>query len=131
MNEKSIVYGKSKRFALRVVNLYKYLVNDKQEKVMSKQLLRCGTSVGANLAEAVCAASRPDFLNKVYISLKECNETRYWLELLKDANIISGAQFESIFEDANELFKLLMSITKTLKSTRKEPPTSHLPPPNF
>ena len=73
---------KSKRFAVRVVKLYRFLRENKSEYVMSKQLLRCGTSIGANLAEAECAISKKDFLAKVYIALKECAETKYWLELL-------------------------------------------------
>ena len=73
---------KSKRFAVRIVNLYKYLCNEKKEFVLSKQILRSGTSIGANIAESECAISRRDFLAKVYIALKECAETLYWLDLL-------------------------------------------------
>lgn len=79
--EKTAKY-KSKRFAVRIVNLYKYLCDNRKEYVLSKQVLRSGTSIGANLAEAESAMSKRDFLAKVYVALKECSETIYWLELL-------------------------------------------------
>ncbi|MBR1870817.1 MAG: four helix bundle protein [Kiritimatiellae bacterium] len=116
MAENSIVYEKSKCFALRIVNLYRYLVEEKRELVMSKQLLRCGTSIGANMAEAICAVSRADFTNKAYIALKESSETRYWLDLLRDAKYLTNEEYVSIRADADELFKMLTAITKTLKS---------------
>ena len=108
---------KSKRFAVRIVNLYHYLCNEKREFVLSKQLLRSGTSIGANLAEASCAISRKDFLSKVYIALKECAETKYWLELLYETNYLSDEQFESIYSDCDELRKMLSATTKTVNST--------------
>ena len=104
--EKTAKY-KSKRFAVRIVNLYHYLCDEKREFVLSKQLLRSGTSIGANLAEAGCAISRKDFLSKVYIALKECAETTYWLELLHDTHYISDKEFESIYSDCEELRKML------------------------
>ena len=115
MTEKSIVYEKSKKFALRIVRLCKYLEDEKQEFVIAKQLLRCGTSIGANLAESICAVSRADFLNKNSIAYKESSETRYWLELLNDAGYISDQQFASIYQGADELFRMLTSIVKTTK----------------
>ena len=108
---------KSKRFAVRIVNLYHYLCNEKREFVLSKQLLRSGTSIGANLAEASCAISKRDFLSKVYIALKECAETKYWLELLHETNYLSDEQFESIYSDCDELRKMLSATTKTVNST--------------
>lgn len=108
---------KSKRFAVRIVRLYQYLRTEKKEFVLSKQLLRSGTSVGANLAEAECAVSRRDFLSKVYIALKECVETKYWLELLFDTDYLSEQEFQSIGADCEELRKMLSSTTKTITST--------------
>ena len=84
---------------------------------MSKQLLRSGTSIGANLAEAECAISKKDFLAKIYIALKECAETRYWLELLHETDFLSEAQFSSIYADCEELRKMLSATTKTINST--------------
>ena len=106
---------KSKKFALRIIKLYRYLVVEKNEYVISKQILRSGTSIGDNLAEAECAASRKDFLSKLYIALKECSETRYWLELLVESDFIDQKSFESIYNDCQELMRMLSSSTKTLK----------------
>ena len=110
---------KSKSFAIRIIRLYRYLCDDKKEFVLSKQLLRSGTSIGANLAEAECAISKKDFLSKVYISLKECMETKYWLELLYETDYLSEEEFQSIYSDCEELRKMLSSTTKTLNSTLK------------
>lgn len=112
---KSIVFGKSKKFSLRIIGLYKYLCDEKKEFVLSKQLLRSGTSIGANIAEANCAISKKDFLAKMYIAFKECSETAYWLELLYGAEYLSKTEFESINLDCIELQKILSSITKTTK----------------
>lgn len=84
----SIVFEKSKKFAVRIVNLYKYLRDERNETVLSKQLLRSGTSIGANIAEANCAFSKKDFLAKMYIAFKECSESCYWLELLYSTNYL-------------------------------------------
>ena len=108
---------KSKLLAIRIVKLYQYLRNEKREYVMSKQLLRSGTSIGANLAEAECAISRKDFLAKVYIALKESAETKYWLELLHETDILSDMEFQSIYEDCEELRRILSATTKTVNST--------------
>jgi four helix bundle protein len=113
---KSIVAEKSYRFAIRIVRLYKFLVDEKREHVLSKQLLRSGTAVGALLKEAEHAQSKPEFLNKVNIALKEANETGYWLMLLKDTDYISIKEFDCINTDVEELLKLLISIVKTTKS---------------
>ena len=112
---------KSKRFAVRIVNLYKYLNEEKREYVLSKQLLRSGTSIGANLAEAECAISRKDFLAKVYIALKECAETKYWIELLRETDYLTEEQYRSIWNDCEEIRKMLSSTTKTVNSTLHTP----------
>ena len=111
----SMTLDKSKVFAIRIVNLYKYLCSEKREFVMSKQLLRCGTSIGANLSEAYYGISRNDFLAKVFISLKECAETKYWLELLNETGYLPENEFNSIYDNCTELMKLLVSIAKTTR----------------
>ena len=111
----NIVFDKSKKFALRIINVYKCLCDDKKEFVLSKQLLRCGTSIGANIAEAECAISKKDFHAKMYIAFKETNETIYWLELLFSSDYLSKDEYESLHNDAKELFKLLSAITKSTK----------------
>lgn len=108
---------KSKKFAVRIVNLYKYLYNDKNEYVLSKQILRSGTSIGANIAEAECGSSKKDFLNKIYISLKECAETIYWLDLLFETDYLNQKEYISLKNDCEELRKMLSSTTKTISST--------------
>ncbi len=112
--EENVIATKSKLFALRVINLYKYLV-DKNEYVLSKQILRSGTSVGANCRESRNAQSLPDFVNKLNIALKEADETAYWLELLKEGSFIDEQSYTSIYNDCDELIKLLTSIIKTSK----------------
>ena len=110
----NIPLTKSKVFAIRIVNLNKYLCEEKGEFIMSKQILRSGTSIGANLAEAEYANSKKDFLFKQSIALKEAAETKFWLEILHETEYISHAQFESIYQDCVEIIKLLTSSTKTL-----------------
>ena len=112
-----VAFQKSKRFAIRIVKLYSYLCDEKHEYVMSKQLLRCGTAIGANLAEAEYAVSRNDFQSKAYIALKEASETIYWLELLYHTGFLTSQQFGSISEDACELRRILSASTKTLKES--------------
>ena len=114
--KESIVFDKSKSFALRIIALYKYLSDEKREFVLSKQLLRSGTSIGANIAEASCAYSSKEFLAKMYIAFKECAETAYWLELLYKAQYLNQPEFDSINADCTELQKILSSITKTMKN---------------
>jgi len=111
----NVVLDKSKAFALRIIKLYQFLKDEKKEFVLSKQLLRCGTSIGANISESVFAQSRADFFNKLYIALKEANESAYWLELLFESNIITKPQYDSIYNDCKEIISLLASITKTQK----------------
>ena len=110
---KNIVKEKSFDFAIRIVKLYKYLMEEKKEFVLSKQILRSGTSVGANINEAQQAQSKKDFLMKMNIALKECTETRYWIDLLSATDYINQEQKISIINDCIELEKLLTSIVKT------------------
>ena len=124
------VFEKSKAFAVRIVKLYKYLCEEKKEYVLSKQLLRSGTSIGANIAEGVSAQSRPDFYAKMSIAYKEANETAYWLELLSESGYIKcDKAYESIYANCREPVKLLASITKTQK-TPQPPATRQSPTPN-
>ena len=111
----NVIVDKSKFFAIRIVRAYKYLTAEKNEYVLSKQLLRCGTSIGANVKEAIRGQSKPDFYSKLNIALKEASETEYWLEILYETEYIDKKLFESINEDCQELIKLLVSITKTQK----------------
>jgi four helix bundle protein len=113
----SIVGMKSYNFAIRIFKLYRYLTVDKKELVLSKQVLRSGTSIGALVSEAVHAQSRADFLNKMNVALKEANETEYWLKLLKDNLFLSEIEFKSIHKDCDELIRLLVSIVKTTKAS--------------
>ncbi len=117
MKDNNIIKIKSKEFAIKIILLYKEICSTKQEYTLSKQLLRCGTSIGANIAEAVCAISKKDFLAKMYIAFKECSETIYWLELLHETGYINTEYFNSIIADAKELHKLLNSITKTTSNS--------------
>ena len=110
------IQDKSFRFAVRIVNLCKILRNERQEYVLSKQLLRSGTSIGANIAEAQQAQSRPDFVAKLSISLKETSETIYWLRLLEATDYLTKAEFDSIISDCVEIEKILTSSIKSLKN---------------
>lgn len=107
-----IIENKSFDFAVRIVNLYKYLAFEKQEYVLSKQLLRSGTSIGANVSEAQKAQTKPDFNTKMNIALKEANETYYWLRLLYKTDYLSDTEFKSIEPDIKELIAILTSICK-------------------
>ena len=113
MVENNIIKEKSRNFAIRIIRLYKYLCDEKKEFVLSKQLLRSGTSIGANVNEALCGISKKDFLAKMYIAYKETAESLYWLDLLNATDFISEKEFQSINNDCDELKKLLSSITKT------------------
>ena len=112
----NLVMNKSYVFALDVINLYKILSVEKKEFVLSKQLLRSGTALGALIKEAEHAQSKADFLNKMNIALKEANESEYWLELMKDGNYIKEEIANKYLEDVSTLIKLLASIVKTTKS---------------
>lgn len=115
----SLVFDKSRVFALRIIKLYNYLKSERAEYVLSKQMLRSGTSIGANIAEAEYAITKKDFLSKIYISLKEAAETKYWLDLLHDADLLSDKEHKSIIADCEELLKLLTSIAKTTTENLK------------
>ena len=113
----NVIVEKSKAFAIRIIKVYKYLTTEKKEYVLSKQMLRSGTSIGANVKEAIRGQSKPDFYSKMNISLKEASETEYWLELLYDeSGYFEKEHFNSINADCEELLKILVSITKTQKN---------------
>ncbi len=117
--KENILKDKTLKFAIRIVNLYKFLVDEKKEFVMSKQLLKCGTSIGANCREGDYAESKPDFIHKFSIAQKECNETMYWLELLYSTSFINENEFRSINSDAIELMKLITASIITAKNSLK------------
>jgi four helix bundle protein len=112
----NIALEKSRKFAIRVYNLYKHLCDEKHEYTLAKQFLRSGTSIGANLTEAQYSISRKEFLAKTQISLKECAETEYWLDILNETGLLSHNEYESIIKDCKELLRLLIATTKTLKT---------------
>ena len=111
----NIIVVKSKKFALRIIKLYRFL-SEKSEFVLSRQILKSGTSIGANVNEAICAQSESDFYAKMYIAYKEAQETKYWLELLHESGYIDTAAYESVYDDCLEIVKILSSITKAQKS---------------
>ena len=117
--KENVIAEKSFNFAVRIVKLYKYLCNNKKEYVLSKQLLRSGTSIGANVSEALQGQSKRDFLMKMNISLKEASETKYWLRLLKATDYLSEKEQRSIYGDCVELEKLLTSIVRTTSERTK------------
>jgi len=114
----SIIKIKSFDFAVRIVNLFKYL-KSKKEFILSKQILRSGTSIGANVREALNAESKPDFIHKLSIAQKECDETLYWLELLFRSNILTENEYNSINNECTELLKIIKSIILTSKNKKK------------
>lgn len=116
MMKENVIKDKSFKFSIRIVKLYQYLQNNKKEFVLSKQLLRSGTSVGAMVREAEHAETKADFKHKMGIAQKEINETIYWLELLRATDYLEQDQFESINLDAVEIIKLITSILKTAKN---------------
>ena len=116
----NVIRDKSKAFAIRIVNTYKYLCDSQKEYVLSKQLLRCGTSIGANVAEGIHAISKKEFIAKLNISLKEAYETEYWLDLLRETEYISDSQYQSINADCTELIKLLTAIIRTAKKNLEQ-----------
>lgn len=115
-NKENIIRVKSFDFAVRIVNLYKILYNDRKEWILSKQLLRAGTSIGANIEEAMAAISKKDFIAKCHISYKEAFETLYWLKLLYKTEYITEKEYQSISEDSDEIIRIL---TKILKSSKE------------
>ncbi len=117
MKENNQIALESRNFAIRIVNLYRFLIDVKKEFVMSKQILRCGTSIGANISESVFAQSRQDFISKLSISLKEASETKFWLDILHETDFITDSQFESLNEDNSKLIGTLVNI---INSTKKK-----------
>ena len=115
MSEDNTIVVKSKVFALRIIKAYQYLVKEKKEYVLSRQMLRSGTSIGANVKEAIRAQSKPDFIAKMSIALKEASETEYWIELLQDSGYLSPKSASSLHTDCVELLKILTAIIKTTK----------------
>jgi len=111
----NVIVGKSKGFAIRVIKLYKHLCSSENEFVLSRQILRSGTSIGANVHEAIEGQSRKDFISKMQIALKEARETGYWLELLHETDYISQPEYNSLNIDCTEIIKILVSIIKTAK----------------
>jgi four helix bundle protein len=120
MATNNVLKEKSYSFALRIVKLHQYMCTTKNEFTLSKQILRSGTAIGALVYEGECAQSKPDFINKLNIALKEANETAFWLMLLKDSGYISAENYSSIAADCTELLKLLTSIIKTSKINIKK-----------
>ena len=113
------IYDKALAYAVRVVNMYKFLNEEKQERVMSKQLLRCGTSIGANISEALSAESTMDFVHKLAISQKEARETQYWLTLLNRTEYITNTLYDSMVNDCRELYRMITSIILSTKQKIK------------
>ncbi|NCS87940.1 MAG: four helix bundle protein [Ignavibacteria bacterium CG2_30_36_16] len=118
MKSENIIQNKSYQFALRIIKLYKFLIEEKKEFVLSKQILRCGTSIGANIEEGIAGQSKADFIAKFQIALKESRETHYWIRLLIDSNYLDKKSGQSILNDCEELLKLLNAILKTSKSNK-------------
>lgn len=117
--DENIVENRSFRFAVRTVNLYKHITTDKKEYIMSKQLLKCGTSIGANVAEAECGQTKADFYAKLSIALKEARETYYWLRLLYETEYLTEKEFISMENDIKEIIALLTAICKTTQQNQK------------
>ena len=118
--KENIIKTKTEAYSTRIIKLYQYLQEKKHELVISKQILRSGTSIGANTAESRNAQSTPDFIHKLSIALKEADETSYWLKSLYGGEYLTRKQFDSMFDDNEEIIKLLTSIIKTMKEKIKE-----------
>lgn len=117
MKSENVVQTKSYNFALRVIKLYKYLSQEKKEFILSKQLLRSGTSIGANIEESIGGQSKADFFAKLTIAYKETRESKYWIRLLRDSDYLTIDQAEDLLEDVEELLKIIGSIQKTLRNS--------------
>ena len=117
MKSENIIQAKSSAFAVRIVLLYHHLLKEKREFVLAKQLLRCGTSIGANVEEAIGGQSRADFVSKLSIAYKEARETSYWLRLLKDTEYLTETEFDSIYADSDELCRIIAAIQKSTKQS--------------
>ncbi len=116
--KETVLQKKSKAFAVRIIRMYQYLCEGEKEYILSKQVLRSGTSIGANIREAKRAQTTADFYAKLFISLKEAEETEYWLELLVETKYITKEMFDSIYADCEEIIKLLVTSTKTIKENK-------------
>ncbi|MBP9719347.1 MAG: four helix bundle protein [Candidatus Levybacteria bacterium] len=117
--KENIVQQKSYQFAISIVQLYKYLTQIKKEYVLSKQVLRSGTAIGANIEEAIGGQSRKDFISKLSIAYKEARETVYWLRLLHDTNYLNQKEFDSLLDSSNELIRIIGKIQTTTKNNQK------------
>ena len=118
--KENIILQKSYSFALRIVKMYQYLFKEKNEFILSKQLVRFGTSIGANIEEAIGGQSKKDFISKISIAYKEARETHYWIRLIRDSGLITEEQAENILIDCEELLKIIGSIQKTMKGNIDE-----------
>jgi len=114
--KENVIQDKSFKFAVRIVKLYKFLCEEKKEFVLSKQVLRCGTSIGANIEEAISGQSDKDFIAKISIAQKEARETRYWLKLLVETDYITVEQSDSLLNDIEEINKIIAKILLTMKN---------------
>jgi four helix bundle protein len=119
MDKNNPIAELTKQFALRIVKMYNYLQNDKKEYILSKQVLRSGTSIGANVRESIYAQSRADFISKMSIALKESSETEYWIELLHESGYIDDKTFDSVFDDNSKISATLINIIKKTKESEK------------
>ena len=119
MDKNNPIAELTKQFALRIVKMYNYLQNDKKEYILSKQVLRSGTSIGANVRESIYAQSRADFISKMSIALKESSETEYWIELLHESGYIDEKTFDSVFDDNSKISATLINIIKKTKESEK------------
>ena len=117
MKSDNVVQTKSYAFAIRIIKAYKYLIEEHKEYVLSKQLLRCGTSIGANIEEAIGGQSPKDFFSKLTIAYKEARETQYWVRLLKDTDYLTSDQSTSLLTDVDELLRIIGSIQKTIRNS--------------
>ena len=115
MVDNNLIYNLSKKFALRIIRLYRYILKERHEYDMSRQIYRSGTSIGANIAESKNAQSKLDFINKLSLALKEADETRYWLDLLFESETISEAEYQSITNDLSVIIGTLVKIIKKTK----------------
>jgi four helix bundle protein len=115
MKKDNVIQEKSYKFAIRIVRLYKYLVDKKKEYELSRQIVKCGTSIGANVEEAIGAQSDKDFISKINIAYKEARETHYWLRLLRDTDFLEANHAASMINDCEELLRILGTILKTMK----------------
>lgn len=115
MKSENVIQAKSYAFALRIIKLYRFLTENKREYILSKQVLRSGTSIGANIEEAIGGQSKADFRAKLSIAYKEARETHYWMRLLKDSGLLSSREFESVIKDLEEILKIITKIQLTLK----------------